>query len=92
MDRQTSEMEQLKEDWDKSEKEHEKAFKSIIVSEETLCGSIEEEWCVMALCCGLDTHRIQRQNTTVQLLFTRLRFIHLPLAVLTVGFVSIEDE
>ena len=37
MARQTSEMEQLKKDWDKSEKEHKKAIKSIIVSEKKLC-------------------------------------------------------
>ena len=35
--RQASEVEQLKKDWDKSEKEHKKAIKSIIVSEEKLC-------------------------------------------------------
>ena len=35
--RHASEMEQLKKDWDKSEEKHKEAFKSIIVSEETLC-------------------------------------------------------
>ena len=68
--RQTSEMEQLKQDWDKSKKKYEKAFRSIIVSEQTLCGGMEGESCIIALC--LDTHRIQRKNTALQTLTNKM--------------------
>ena len=39
----TSEVKQLKEDRDKSEKEHEESFQNAIVSVETLYSSIEME-------------------------------------------------
>ena len=62
MEGQTSEMKKLKEDQDKSRQRHENTLLSAIVSEETLCGSVEVELCIMAPCYVANTQDVLTEH------------------------------